>query len=514
MRSNGNGSVNLTQVTVKQTTALAATDARLSGSRMIGPHDFQTGTVTTYRSVYRDYSAAELIAIDETAPDETYRLVSMSPDIESNGLFSRTYSYEVVSYPAWAHDSGAADITTYRQPGTNQQEIVKVWLFIAKGDVDTAEAACRNGTGHFAVTSGYVVTDVNIANRGNGSVNVVQIQRKQLNADATNEDGMAAATEQLNAHGWFPGVLTTVVTRYTDWKKDGDDKLPDGDEVTAGGDVVSNTPFLQGNGLWGRTVVTKTPEWENTWNDKVLVSESDTAGHGLSETHVVGGVAQDDLDDVVEVAEAPDDNRVIANVSAREGKAGERLVSQTQRIAYGTALAPGAAVVTRLKEEEGSSPRMLRREWRRRTLAAKTTLIGAGGAAVSDATYTWPDDDTAKTYTHLDVVVEDHGDGAYTVVQYLRYASVTITTGSPYFTKTTYEYKTYTKTSNDDKKVLKYTRYSACMYSESDLITWLTGAAQADTKAVAGSLQHKKTGPMAWSGTILKLPDADIGNWG
>ncbi len=249
----------------------------------------------------------------------------------------------IVAWNTWGHDSYAADITEYGNTGCSKAgvaevddggddiTITKTWLRIQKADLTTAVADCHD-KGKIAPTSGYTIMDVGISDNRDGSITVTQTQVKQANG----VEAPTAGSIQLDDHSWEPGVTTDVLTLYQNFPRA---SLPNGTAATAGGDIISNIPSIQRDGLWERRVVTRVPTWTNSAGTNIVrprtigYNNTDMAnakyGIGATITTSSGGIPIDYLEGVRD-NQAAANGYAITNIVARDNKDGSGTVGTTQ----------------------------------------------------------------------------------------------------------------------------------------------------------------------------------------
>jgi len=321
---------------------------------------------------------------------------------QSDGTAHFIVLFKKVAWNLWGHDAYAADITDYpRSAGTtNEKEVIrKVWQYIRNADLATAVSDARTGT-NVAAEAGYIITSVTVSENGNGSFSISQLQKKQVDGDA--EDG----SEVANPHSLNPGTLTYVVTLYENYTNA---TLPAGSAI--GGNIIYNREFLQGDGLWGRKVISKTPAWTNNWAGAIKMGERNASGFALTETNEATGIPESGRAAAFTAAQsASAATRNVLMTRLIERANGERIIQQMEgRLYEGTT--SGDAIVIEESLASGGGRAAVLRVWHRRTAAAKNTLVAVGGAARSNFTY------NALTYTHSKLKITDHGEGAWTVYQ-------------------------------------------------------------------------------------------------
>jgi len=417
--------------------------------------------------------------------------------------------FRKVAWNAWGHDFYAEDFKSYPRAGaSNETEgIRKTWEDIQIADLATAVSNCRTGT-NVPAENDYVITDVLVNNSRNGAFSITQVQRKQI--DGVDESGSI----QLNPHSFETGTAAVVTTVYEGWFST---DLPDGTAITEGSDILSNIPFIMGNGLWGREVKSLTPSWsDRIWADnKKQMAQVSAGGFGLGETNRVTGLSDTTYAAAVTAAKAASDAdiRLVTSVSLAQRKNGERVVSQNERIVY-IGVTDDDAVITRIKAGQGS-PRALVRVWPRRTSAARTTLTteedSTRGKAISNYSYN-DGSGTAVLYTHAVAEIQDHGDGAYTVRQFLTDLSDTTTWywEETYTVRTeklrTYRDGTETKTESMyitfTKRIKMHSSESAAWQSIQDLST----ASPTPHKIIRGTDRVKKLSRFVYQSTVIYDP--------
>jgi hypothetical protein len=363
----------------------------------------------TDRSIAMAYSDSDL---ETTLGASSGTYLARSFDIQDDGTATFTIITEEHTWTTWtAHKAAGPDLIIRSDVGTdttdNQEGEVlslrKIYYGVRIADVQTAVDECADGT--VAPDAGYVVMQCIGNDNQDGSATITQILVKSINGRS--ESGSI----QLNPHALQSGVTTNVVTVYRNFVRD---QLPAGSSVTEGGNVISNIPKIQGDGLWSREVVTRVPTWTAKWDENnIEMQQANVSGYKLTENNQVTGVANSDLtESYTEAQTASDANtRVVTMVELIERANGERVINQTEKYASIVTTDAGATVI-RIGANVGNRDAALGRIWWRRTSAAKETLI-TGGAATSDYSYLGVD------YTHTDVKVTDNGDGTFDVYQLL-----------------------------------------------------------------------------------------------
>jgi hypothetical protein len=247
-----------------------------------------------------------------------------------------------------------------------------------------------------------------------------------------------------------------------------------------------------------------------TWGtDAQMVGAQDEGGFGLGESKEVRGLTAAEGDTAWTAAAAAGvANRVVGSRQYLLDGA-RAVIRQSVKRSYVETTGADATVIK--IRSVGDSGKGLVRVWPRRSDTAKTTLTTGSGAAVSGTTYTFPGDTGATTLVHVECVVDDHGDGTFSVMQILaQNAEVLEVWASAY----TYYYsvrKMFTRTSDDQVKLVTYTKYVAMRSTEKkawDAIKdW--SPANANVKIVEGSDGVVQKGKYQFLATWLTL-DATI----
>jgi len=172
------------------------------------------------------------------------------------------------------------------------------------------------------------------------------------------------------------------------------------------------------------------------------------------------------------------------------------------------------AVILRVKPAMGQTATVLR-VWPFRTLLAKQSLCGeypaATGCAVKPYSYPWPTyngatslwETNAVTLSHADLHVDDHGDGRWTVRQMLVYDS----DSTIYYTNSGYEYKKYTRSTDDAVKTVTYEWFAVLKSTRDAAWKYIAGKGN----VVGGTKTVQQLGPFQFEARCLCL--VSTGNW-
>jgi len=223
-------------------------------TEVLNPHGIQSGT--KYHVTVKNHHLKSLATAYGTihSSHTGYTLVDTAEEEEGNGLYTKIYKYEKVSWQAWGHDSYAADETAYGNATSDREQITKVWKGIQLSDLATAVSDCRTGT-NVTPESGHIVTEVRVTESQEGSFQISQTQVKQVNAEQNDHD------ELMQPHALQSGVLDRTTILYDSFHEA---TLPNPANYVPGTDagVISNVKDgPDGNGLWRRTIVTETVTW-------------------------------------------------------------------------------------------------------------------------------------------------------------------------------------------------------------------------------------------------------------
>ena len=209
----------------------------------------------------------------------------------------------------------------------------------------------------------------------------------------------------------------------------------------------------------------------------------------------------------------------LAARAVREMGAGRWALETDEGAAYiGTGDAD--ALVIRWKANK-SGGRALLRVWFRRTEMAKGTLVGGSGKAQSDYSYTWPGDEAATTFKHLESWIEPESGNTYTVWQQLA-ENVEVGGVVPFGSGYDVSFPTkrvYTRTSDDLTKTIQYQKFVAQFTTESDAWEWIEDFGDSPPEGWTGyhivddTSKVAKHGEYQFVATFVALHPTDVGEW-
>ena len=251
--------------------------------------------------------------------------------------------------------------------------------------------------------------------------------------------------------------------------------------------------------------------WTNTWSQADLMGDGSTGGYARVRTEIVDGVPNSSRATVLAAALVPDTGYVVAGVSISETADGSISANSRQATAYtNTTHATSTAVF--YKSEYGGEDRITKCQWKRVTTTTKDTLIGTGGAAISEWAYIFPGDTNTTTNAHVSVSIQDNGDGTYDVLQNLINASVTWSTvdGEKWNASVT-NYYYQTRTGDNQKRKFTYVTQMSARRSYEKAADAIEAAGAVVNKVKYGSETITKIGTGTW---LAKWDEyISIDNW-
>jgi hypothetical protein len=217
----------------------------------------------------------------------------------------------------------------------------------------------------------------------------------------------------------------------------------------------------------------------------------------------------------------------LAARAVREMGAGRWALETDEGAAY-TGTGDADALVIRWKANK-SGGRALLRVWFRRTATAKATLVGATkveevwvkGNAQSDYSYTWPGDEAATTFKHLESWIEPESGNTYTVWQQLA-ENVEVGGVVPFGSGYDVSFPTkrvYTRTSDDLTKTIQYQKFVAQFTTEADAWEWIEDFGDSPPEGWTGyhivddTSKVAKHGEYQFVATFVALHPTDVGEW-
>jgi len=245
-------------------------------------------------------------------------------------------------------------------------------------------------------------------------------------------------------------------------------------------------------------------QWVN--NDTKRSSENgNKGGAGIERTYELTGIPITQRATIIPVARKADTHFVAQNVTIVERDNGEYVVRQQAARTFASTTDTAAHIELIQSNFGGAKEKALRRVWPRRTYAAKETLIGTGGKAVSNYLYSGTD-----TYIHDSVTVRDNRDGSYDVMQDLgNFIGGGGVYDSPFFNDSNIEWKRYTRSKDNKQKRVKYIRRIKSTSSEPSARNWIRtgitniGATATNYKVVEGSARVTKKGRYFYVAEVL-----------
>ena len=192
-------------------------------------------------------TAAKNDADANVGADAGYHIVGAKQSYAEDG--SVTITQDQIRMFAWGHDSYAHDSIEYDNAGTaNEKErVTKRWFNIDYSNLAAAVADVRAGT-NTAATAGYIITDAGVKDNGNGTIDIVQVQFKQV----TNIDVGTSTTPGIvtfNPLGWDGGRHDYINTHYERFTATGLATAIGSESAPAGYTLDTLTPSLGGDGL-------------------------------------------------------------------------------------------------------------------------------------------------------------------------------------------------------------------------------------------------------------------------
>ena len=209
----------------------------------------------------------------------------------------------------------------------------------------------------------------------------------------------------------------------------------------------------------------------------------------------------------------------LAARAVREMGAGRWVLETDEGAAY-TGTDNADALVIRWKANK-SGGRALLRVWFRRTATAKGTLVGGSGKAQSDYSYTWPGDEAATTFKHLESWIEPESGNTYTVWQQLA-ENVEVGGVVPFGSGYDVSFPTkrvYTRTSDDLTKTIQYQKFVAQFTTEADAWEWIEDFGDSPPEGWTGyhivddTSKVAKHGEYQFVATFVALHPTDVGEW-
>ena len=394
--------------------------------------------ITSTKNTKNQRFVNEPIASKDTYPG-TWRLITnrLSRKGEPPGIFQ-------ILREGWAtalEDDEIRIVDTLEQPATGTSSFTQMWPNIDPYELETLSASFTDKV----VTD--PITELNTEVEGTYAVSNVRGQRQE-------EDGAGALFRTLTKVTSIADVAAlAAATKTTEDKNEilrvfdigkgeGDWRMcvwlnldPSAATRTACQSTITDaalvTAFASGytyttrefkdvpqNGTASFFVLFRKVAWGDDWTDALKMSESSTGGHRLRESNVARAISAANIGDAFTAAQSPVDpeTRNVLMVQLVEAANGERIIRQQTGIVYITTTDIASQVQTERAAVNGQQ-QSLGRVWWNRTAAAKTTLVGAAGKAVSDFQWSGTAWGAGSTFTHSSYRVQDNGDGSFNVYQ-------------------------------------------------------------------------------------------------
>ena len=340
------------------------------------------------------------------------------------GMGDRTASlfvlFRKIVWPAWGHDGSAADLTEYGNAGTaNEKEtITKTWENIANGDMATAISDIRLGT-TTAAESGYIIVDTGIRDNHNGSLNIFQVQRKQVN-DVDEAPTASNDTFYVDPLGLEPGQIDEIRTIYDDFTKVGLTTAVAAESAPATYTTLGPRTSMKGNGLYRRVYTYRKATWPNTVTTGTPAREEQTAAYGGDSEKKIGahraesyyGLAIADAESVVQQLKdnTDDTTQAVDWIRYNLGPQGSATVTRF-RSEFNTDILTTDALIQEIRAVVGSQQAAYVRFWPALSPTDADTLVASGGVARSDFTA------DAVVYSHSTVRRKTDSAGRVDVIQ-------------------------------------------------------------------------------------------------
>jgi len=368
----------------------------------------------TSRAMCMGFTDANLVT---NLPGAGWTYVTRKFDIDDAGLGVFIIVFKKTVWQAWGHNSYAPDVTSYDNAGTanEKEQITRTWARIQQQGAATAISDCRTGT-NVTPDAGYIIIHAGINGGQDGTVSLVQIQRKQVNNRDLDDE------EIIRPHGWTPGTLFTKTTAYEDFTAAGLTAAC-ASESTPVGYVRAFTKNDERGGLRSRYYIYQQPQWDGAWADRKLVAVSSPDDKDEIQTHEAAGIPKTDVEAAF-AAVVADAGYALVSKILEERANGEFAFRRQQRKTNDAE----SALIIHVRNGFGGATPLLAREWYRITgtkLAELTRAYDEGPpeVALGEAVDTFVHE--GISYGHLEYMVSDHHEsgpddsGVYTLKQVL-----------------------------------------------------------------------------------------------
>ena len=401
---NRDGSITLIQTQVALVSEVASSSGKLTGERAVDAHGLVPGKINTKRSVYRNFDSTELAAISDGVPSDSYVLVDASPQIQSNGLWTKVFEYELPEWDAWALDETgklpAPDKSTSIYPDREGEGYIREWYGIKLSSLSSAMAGLQDETKlEVDYAENWHIQRVEAVDRKDGSIALSQIIVKEV-SESADSNGNLVGKERIHPHSMSGsnrvGTIEKLRSVYRNFPAA---DIPDEDDF---GDytLVRQLPDIQQDGLFTRIYEFEKATWDGVWDNNIRVGASASNGFNKTETHQATGISEAEAATALAAAiseTSSNGDYVLADASLVERAHGEFAVSRRQKLINKSLPAP---VIVEKQEQMLGKNGYVRRAWYRITASI----------AKEQSAY-------AADYKYFKHVVIDHGDGAFTLLQ-------------------------------------------------------------------------------------------------
>ena len=396
-------------------------------------------------------SNARLISIEGQPQDAGFVIRRTWPWLQAAGLASNDTHINSLY-------KTIAAVTSVTNPKANNDSYAGKFM----ASLATAKDESEDGDGSRASTIVQVLAKVKVVLAGSGTGDVATLGTPDKGADK----------ETLNYLGFQEGTQEHIYHKYRNLDSATKDLAMGKVPTETGYTIVKRKFDIESDKTATLYVVFEKDTWTaKAWlTDRKLVSyinydtrsnlhnetNGKTGGKGYEEEFQLTGLSNqtDGYPRAVTKAQKGDTHRVVQNVTLVERGDGEYKVTQKQGVSFAGTSASTAEIIMIKSDLNGGQQAGMIRQWPRRTLAAKNTLLaGEAVAAVSP-------------YLHDSVRVDDNGDGTFDVTQTLSSTDGEAGTAQTYFNETHYQVvKMFVRTTDDTKKFAVYQKYMKCFSS-------------------------------------------------
>ena len=269
IRENQDGSLRVQRTQWHEAFGASGSEIEADTTDTLDKFSLVTGTMNRVIIVNEALKAKATAYLTLSGAKTGYTLIKTEEQFrKSDGLWDVYRTYEKVTWVAWSTNP-AANKTEYFDTGTDsgatsgseQNGIRKTWVGIAKADLSAAMTELRDGTGHVAFTTGYIIDGATVSDNKNGSITLTQTQHKRI------DDVDVDQVTETNPNGFanHNGTLTFLRTVYKDFSKTALNTARAAETPPGGTFVVQDvSESIQGNGYWSLTFTYMSPSWPNT----------------------------------------------------------------------------------------------------------------------------------------------------------------------------------------------------------------------------------------------------------